>query len=105
MRNHTEFLEEAIVYARAGAVCLLLDTPLVRPGVAEVSICRQNCDGRPDSGWSLDDQDRAVIPDDGLWLHTPEARTLLDRALDWSVSHPRSETDLKGVARKIGRQR
>ncbi len=35
MRNHTEFLEEAIVYARAGAVCLLLDTPLVREGVTE----------------------------------------------------------------------
>ncbi len=35
MRNHTEFFEEAIVYARAGAVCLLLDTPLVRPGVVE----------------------------------------------------------------------
>lgn len=35
MRNHTEFLEEAIVYARAGALCLLLDTPLVREGVTE----------------------------------------------------------------------
>ncbi|WP_321476476.1 hypothetical protein [uncultured Paludibaculum sp.] len=35
MRNHTEFLEEAIVYARAGAVCLLLDSPLVREGVVE----------------------------------------------------------------------
>lgn len=35
MRNHTEFLEEAIVYARAGAICLLLDTPLVREGVTE----------------------------------------------------------------------
>ncbi|QOY91327.1 hypothetical protein [Paludibaculum fermentans] len=35
LRNHTEFLEEAIVYARAGAVCLLLDTPLVREGVTE----------------------------------------------------------------------
>jgi cephalosporin-C deacetylase-like acetyl esterase len=35
MRNHTEFLEEAIVYARAGAVCVLLDSPLVREGVTE----------------------------------------------------------------------
>ena len=34
-RNHTEFLEEAIVYARAGAMSLLLDSPLVRPGVTE----------------------------------------------------------------------
>jgi cephalosporin-C deacetylase-like acetyl esterase len=35
MRNHTEFLEEARVYARAGAICMLLDTPLVRAGVTE----------------------------------------------------------------------
>jgi cephalosporin-C deacetylase-like acetyl esterase len=35
MRNRNEFLEEAIVMARAGAICLLLDTPLVRPGVTE----------------------------------------------------------------------
>ena len=35
LRNKGEFLEEAIVMARAGAVSLLLDTPLVRPGVVE----------------------------------------------------------------------
>jgi cephalosporin-C deacetylase-like acetyl esterase len=35
MRNHTEFLEEAIVFARAGAICVLLDSPLVRDGVTE----------------------------------------------------------------------
>lgn len=35
MRNHTEFLEEAIVLARTGAICLLLDGPLVRPGVTQ----------------------------------------------------------------------
>jgi cephalosporin-C deacetylase-like acetyl esterase len=35
MRNHTEFLEEALVYARAGVICVLLDTPLVREGVTE----------------------------------------------------------------------
>jgi len=46
-----------------------------------------------------------VIPDDELWLHTPEARTSLDRALDWSESNPRSETDLKAVARKVNRKR
>jgi cephalosporin-C deacetylase-like acetyl esterase len=34
-RNHTEFLEEAVVYARAGAICLILDSPLVRDGVVE----------------------------------------------------------------------
>lgn len=35
LRNRNEFLEEAIVLARGGALCLLLDSPLVRPGVAE----------------------------------------------------------------------
>ncbi len=33
LRNRGEFLEEAVVLSRAGAMCLLLDTPLVRPGV------------------------------------------------------------------------
>jgi len=38
-----------------------------------------------------------VIPDDELWLHTPESRANLDKALDWSASHERSETDLKAI--------
>ena len=46
-----------------------------------------------------------VVPDDELWLHTPEARANLDRALEWSESHPRSETDLKAVARRVNRKR
>ena len=46
-----------------------------------------------------------VVPDDELWLHTPGARESLDRALDWSASHPRSETDLKAVAKKMNRKR
>src|ERR671916_354970 len=32
LKNRREFLEEAVVLARAGAVGLLIDTPLVRPG-------------------------------------------------------------------------
>lgn len=32
LKNRREFLEEALVLARAGAVSLLIDTPLVRPG-------------------------------------------------------------------------
>jgi hypothetical protein len=56
-----------------------------------------------DGVWTI--KTAQVIPDDELWLHTPEARKRLDRALDWSASHPRSETDLKAVARKVGRQR
>ncbi len=35
LKNRNEFHEEAIVLARAGAICLLLDTPLVRPGVVD----------------------------------------------------------------------
>jgi hypothetical protein len=42
-----------------------------------------------------------VIPDDELWLHTPEAKARLDRALEWSASHARSETDLPAIGRKI----
>jgi len=34
-RNKTEFLDEAVLLARAGAICLLLDSPLVRPGITE----------------------------------------------------------------------
>ncbi len=32
MKNRNEFLEEAVVMARSGAVSLLIDAPLVRPG-------------------------------------------------------------------------
>ncbi|MFN7919126.1 MAG: hypothetical protein U0Q16_03460 [Bryobacteraceae bacterium] len=35
MRHRGEFLEEAVILAKAGSVCLLLDAPLVRPGVVE----------------------------------------------------------------------
>jgi pimeloyl-ACP methyl ester carboxylesterase len=35
LMNRREFLEEAVVMARSGAVSLLIDTPLVRPGFVE----------------------------------------------------------------------
>lgn len=35
LRGKGEFLEEAKLLARAGATCLLLDSPLVRPGVMD----------------------------------------------------------------------
>ena len=42
MRNRREFLEEAVVLARAGAVSLLIDAPHVRPGfVRETDETRQ----------------------------------------------------------------
>ncbi len=34
-KNRKEFLDEAVVLARAGAVSLLIDTPMVRPGFVE----------------------------------------------------------------------
>ena len=46
-----------------------------------------------------------VIPDDELWLHTPEVKANLDRALDWSASHPRAETNLKAVTQRVNRKR
>ena len=42
-----------------------------------------------------------VIPDNEVWLHTPEMRQSLDRALAWSESHPRAESDLQGLRRRI----
>ena len=56
-----------------------------------------------DGVWSI--KTAQVIPDDELWLHTPEMRASLDRALDWSASHPRSETDLRAIAAKVKRKR
>jgi hypothetical protein len=35
LRNKGEFLDEAVVMARSGAICLLLDTPPAREGVTE----------------------------------------------------------------------
>ena len=42
-----------------------------------------------------------VIPDNELWLHTPAMRESLDRALAWSESHPRVESDLDHLRRRI----
>ena len=55
-----------------------------------------------DGVWTI--KTAQVIPDNELWLHTPEARASLDRALDWSVSHPRSETDLKTATKRVNRK-
>ena len=46
-----------------------------------------------------------VIPDDELWLHTPEMRASLDRALAWSENNPRRETDLAAMAARIRRKK
>jgi hypothetical protein len=41
-----------------------------------------------------------VIPDSELWLHTPEVRASLDRALEWSETHERSASNLRLLERK-----
>lgn len=35
MRNRSEFLDEAVILARAGAISILIEAPLVRPGAVE----------------------------------------------------------------------
>ncbi|MBI4908032.1 MAG: hypothetical protein HY820_30685 [Acidobacteria bacterium] len=44
-----------------------------------------------------------VIPDSEMWLHTPEVRASLDRALEWSGKTERSESDLNALKRKVRR--
>jgi len=41
-----------------------------------------------------------VIPDSEMWLHTPEAKASLERALEWSDKTERAETDLAAFGRK-----
>ena len=45
-----------------------------------------------------------VIPDNEMWLHTPQMKANLDEALAWSNAHPRLETNLKSIARKLKRK-
>jgi hypothetical protein len=42
-----------------------------------------------------------VIPDNELWLHTPEARASLDKALALSERTARSESDRSALSQKI----
>lgn len=42
------------------------------------------------------------VPDSEMWLHEPRAAEALERAIRWAESHPRQETDLADLARKIG---
>ena len=53
--------------------------------------------------WSI--RTAQVIPDNERWLHTPEARSDLDKALEISTRTERSESDLNSLARKIKRIR
>ncbi len=45
------------------------------------------------------------IPDNELWLHTPENKKILDRALAWSDTHPPQASVLPALERRIKRGR
>ena len=45
-----------------------------------------------------------VIPDNEIWLHSPEVRDTLSRAITWAETHAPQESDLKALERKIRRK-
>lgn len=53
--------------------------------------------------WSV--RTAQVIPDNEMWLHTPEVKASLDRALEWDRTHPPQVSDLKALRRKILRSK
>ncbi len=42
-----------------------------------------------------------VIPDSEMWMHTPEMRASLDRALEWAEKNKPSESDLVALGKQI----
>ena len=42
-----------------------------------------------------------VIPDNEMWLHTPEVSASLDRALAWVANNKPSESNLAALERKL----
>lgn len=58
---------------------------------------------RPEEGvWVI--RTAQVIPENELWLHTPENKAILDRALSWAETHEPQETDLEELRRRIEAQ-
>lgn len=53
--------------------------------------------------WSV--RTAQVIPDNERWIHSPEVRSDLDKALEISARTKRSESNLNSLARKITRIR
>jgi hypothetical protein len=42
-----------------------------------------------------------AIPENELWLHTPEAKAKLDRALAYAEAQPPQETDLDELEKRL----
>lgn len=44
-----------------------------------------------------------LVPQSEAWLHRPEERAKLDRAIEWAEEHPETaETDLDELERRLG---
>jgi hypothetical protein len=41
------------------------------------------------------------IPDSERWLHEPETKAKIDRAIAWAESHPPQETDLNELEERL----
>lgn len=46
-----------------------------------------------------------VIPENELWLHTPSARTTLDRAIEWAEHNAPKRSNLDRLERKLKKGR
>ena len=42
-----------------------------------------------------------VIPENELWLHQPQAREELERALDWAQRNPPKESDPDAILKRL----
>lgn len=45
------------------------------------------------------------VPENELWLHTPETAAALDRAIAWAEQNPARESDLEEFERKLTQRR
>jgi hypothetical protein len=46
-----------------------------------------------------------VIPENELWLHTPEMSKTLTQAIRWADEHPAEGSDLDALERKLRKRR